>query len=397
MKKTTIALLGFSERAQSILGLYLSRRKMAKYTLVEGVGTLNIIDFDCVNAEQLWEKHKTGAGEIPTIVVSMQELQLENALWFKKPLNLELLTETIDRLVAEYQLSQLAKQDNATAGLDPEETAENTQPKADLSEQRLFISQSLQGYSQSYRKNQVKHSSDAYEEKRSLQWFYGMRDDEDYLDSSKSDELYYQPANYLQGVFMQAQQLAKSQGQPVLINGGGVNMVITDLGTRVYSETKDTLLHKVSFINTEEQSLFIAKAVEQHSFLEQRLSRLTRRASSELLWSLSMWSSKGRLPLNISGESIIQLKRWPNFTRKDLSPHAMEIAALWFNQKVSINETAAILAVPYRAVYSVFSACYALDLIEFIDEVEPKNQLSSSKQKVSLPKRIFRALFNKLS
>ena len=241
-----------------------------------------------------------------------------------------------------YRVIELAKQDNATAGLDPEETAENTQPKADLSEQRLFISQSLQGYSQSYRKNQVKHSSDAYEEKRSLQWFYGMRDDEDYLDSSKSDELYYQPANYLQGVFMQAQQLAKSQGQPVLINGGGVNMVITDLGTRVYSETKDTLLHKVSFINTEEQSLFIAKAVEQHSFLEQRLSRLTRRASSELLWSLSMWSSKGRLPLNISGESIIQLKRWPNFTRKDLSPHAMEIAALWFNQKVSINETAAI-------------------------------------------------------
>lgn len=425
MKKTTVALQGFSERAKNILALYLSRRPKGGYTLVDGHGTLNILDLDCVNSEQLWDSYKPAPGQMPCIVVSMKELALEQAIWLKKPLNLQQLTETLDRLVAEHQLRQLEQEP------EPETTAvvpathltldvsfaelEAAAPKAseadelnkvaeaepavaDLSGQRLYVSKSLQGYAKEYSKGSNEHTSDAYEEKRSMQWFYGTRADQEYLDPAKSAELHYTPSSYLQGTFMQAYKLAKSQEQPVQITGGGVNITFMAQGEVVYSETKDTLLHKMSFINTEEQPLFSAKVIEQHPFLEQRLSRLNPRASRELIWNLSLWSSRGWLPHHISAESVIQLKRWPNFTRKDIAPHAMQIVALWFNQSTSINATVTTLGVPYRAVYSVFSACYALGLIELVSAVEPSTTpvAASAKQKVSLPKRIFRALFNKL-
>ena len=405
MKKTTVALQGFSDRAKTILSLYLSRRPKGGYTLVEGNGALNILDMDCINAQQVWESYKSAPGGTPTIVVSVKELNLENAVWLKKPLNLEQFTETLDRLIAEHQLNQLSSlagtgENGQVTPIDKTDVAQLTKAKADISGQRIYISKSLQGYAKDYTKNTVENTSEAYEEKRSMQWFYGTRADVDYLNSKNQSDLYYTPDSYFQGMFIRALELAKSQSNPVQLSGGGVNFVFMQQGAIVYSETKSTLLHKMSFINIEEHNPFQIQALEHYPFLEQKLSRLTPRVSTELLWSLSLWSAKGRLPDAVSAESLIKIKNWPNFTRLDIPPHALEIVALWFHQETSISATATRLDVPYRAVYSVFSACYALGLIEVLHAEQPKIETDTTVQavnKVSLPKRLFRALLNKLS
>ena len=415
MKKVTVALQGFSERAASILMLFLSRRSKGVYTLVEGNGALNILDLDCVNSNQLWESYGSPEGKLPSIVVSVHEKNLPNAIWLQKPLDLERLTSVIDQIVAEHQLQQAeleAQKQQEQSASQAEQSSEairkvleqeaKPRAKVDLSGQRVYISKSLQGYSKEFSGiNTEASTADFYEDRRSLQWFYGTREDEAYLADLKSPELFYDANQYLQGAYIKAVALAKNSDQIIQLNGGGVHLFLTDKGTRVYSETKDSLLHKISFIRATSQQTFTTAPLVDVDLFEQEREQLSVRSTDSLLWNLSLWSARGRLPEGVSGDKVVALTRWPNFTRLDIPPYAMKIVALWFNNPTSINETVAKLDVPYRAVYSVFSACYALGLIKQLSSNEQEQAAAvssaSKPKKVSLPKRLFRALFNKLN
>ena len=99
MEKVTIGLQGFSDRAENILRLFLSRRFKSTYALVEGRGQLNILDLDNVNAKQLWMEHSQSQNAMPSIVVSVHEQNLPNSIWLRKPLNVERLSEVIDKVI----------------------------------------------------------------------------------------------------------------------------------------------------------------------------------------------------------------------------------------------------------------------------------------------------------
>jgi hypothetical protein len=45
-------------------------------------------------------------------------------------------------------------------------------------------------------------------------------------------------------------------------------------------------------------------------------------------------------------------------------PHSLRIAALWVSQPTGLLETARILGVPHRYVFSFYCACKAFDLVE---------------------------------
>lgn len=410
MKKVTIGLLGFSERAASILTLFLSRRLKDTCALVEGRGQLNILDLDCVNAKELWRNHSNLQDVMPSIVVSVHKKDLPNTIWLQKPLDVKRLSKVIDTVITDYQLQQLktdAKHVHEqtrrhattehTTRLVPEalEIKEKPSSKVDLSGQRLYVSNSLKGFSKTYSSNDLEQAvSDLNVEHRSLRWFYGSREDDAYTANFNSPELYYDPEQYLQGAYSKARKWARNKNISTQIIGAGVHLFITDTGRTTYSNKNLSSLKQVCFVRTTGKVFNVEPLINANSF-ERQKKQLVPFYSNNLLWSLSLWSARGRLPVGISGDTVVSLTRWPNFTRIDISTHAMIIVALWFNKPATINATAVQLNVPFRAVYSVFSACYALGLVKQLSNNELKQQ--QSVKKISLPKQFFRSLFKKLN
>jgi hypothetical protein len=81
------------------------------------------------------------------------------------------------------------------------------------------------------------------------------------------------------------------------------------------------------------------------------------------LWKLAIWSSKGRYPLSIDINSPVYLKRWPNFTRYIVTPHALRISALLIERgPQTLLNIAALLNIELRYVYVFMSAVCALGL-----------------------------------
>ena len=74
----------------------------------------------------------------------------------------------------------------------------------------------------------------------------------------------------------------------------------------------------------------------------------------------------------------------------------MQVVALWFNRPTPINQTVTQLNLPYRVVYSIYSACYALGIVASNEVKLQARAAVNVAEKVSLPKKIFRAIFNKL-
>jgi hypothetical protein len=82
------------------------------------------------------------------------------------------------------------------------------------------------------------------------------------------------------------------------------------------------------------------------------------------IWKLSLWASRGRLPLGTPVNVPVTLHRCPNFTRLLLAPGAMSIAALWAHEPHTLIHTAEVLNLPQRSVFSFYSAASALGLAQ---------------------------------
>ena len=426
MNNITIGLHGFSDRSANILKLFLARHFKAMRALVNTDGLLNIIDLDSINARQIWDSYSGIKKEVPLIVVSIHEKKLSNTVWLKKPIDVERLMLVIEQLYSNYKKhsSNLAEDDKLRRIADLEDidtkdfkcvekvliavrndvckelnNEEIKKTEADISKQRVYVSKSLQGYSLdvascSLEKNTV-HSSD---ERRALQAYYGSRDDSLYIDDLKSSDHFYEARDFLQGSYTDALELSRKEDKIIHLKSSGVSLYINYKENRVYTNCRESLLRNVSFIKNTGADSFTVVPLNNYEHFESKRQQFSVYTLKRLLWSLSLWSSRGRLPVGVSGDAVVTLNRWPNFTRLDITPYAMQIVALWFNKPTSVNQTAIQLNVPYRAVYSVFSACYAHGLIVGLssDEAQIVKETINIKQKVSLPKQLFRAIFNKL-
>jgi hypothetical protein len=107
--------------------------------------------------------------------------------------------------------------------------------------------------------------------------------------------------------------------------------------------------------------------------IQQRLAtdKLMAQSLDSFLWKMALWTSRGKIPKGADLSRNIVLLHWPNFTRLILTPHAMEISALWIAQPQSLLDTAKLLEIPQRYVFSFFSAACAIKLA-FIDRRQDK-------------------------
>jgi hypothetical protein len=191
------------------------------------------------------------------------------------------------------------------------------------------------------------------------QTFVGMVPDIDPQDPAQTSKVYYNPEHYLQGHLQQALNLAVRYNRNVAIEGPwpAMELLIEEHKVRVATEERHLRSHCTLPDATLEMRL---RQFDDASQLDDNSPSYSLPA---LFWKVALWASRGRLPMGTSLSQPIYLRHWPNFTRLEVTPYALAIAALWAEQPRSLIDTAKHLQIPQRYVFAFYSAAKSLQLV----------------------------------
>lgn len=220
-------------------------------------------------------------------------------------------------------------------------------------------------------------------------------DDIDLTDKEAIKRLFYNPNDYLQGSFQKAVRLSKHRNKAVKLDmGRGKAMFILPTADSVILDVSDRLLRPLCVQSTNTGQHFSAAELDETE--ESLLARKKGQPCSEiepLLWKVTLWSSRGRVPFDTNLKGTVVLTNWPNFTRLIAIPQFIRMAAYWSQGEHSLFETTASLGIPQRYMLSFYSACHALNLAS----ISAKTDAGGDKVKTqATDNREHRSMFSKM-
>lgn len=181
--------------------------------------------------------------------------------------------------------------------------------------------------------------------------------------------LVYVVDEYLQGALARLYVKAKEEGEIITLD--------VSYGMISYNPKNHQVLVNVG-LTTLQNISSMADLKPQYLPLPQPASMIIGAKwenADTLLWKTTIWASRGRLPVGTDIDTPFILKHWPNFTRFMLTPHAMEITALWIHEPITLRKTIALLSIPQRTVFSFYSAVIALDFVVLTPENKEEQQV----------------------
>ncbi|OGT90836.1 MAG: hypothetical protein A2286_03340 [Gammaproteobacteria bacterium RIFOXYA12_FULL_61_12] len=212
--------------------------------------------------------------------------------------------------------------------------------------------------------------------------------DVDLSNPEERETILYSPEAYLLGDVTSALDAARKTHRPVLIEAMRERIVFFPESNLLFTTFDPYHLKKVCGepLHRSEVSTHILGDRES-VVLEDQISGGKLVNADTFLWSMSIWTSLGRLPRDFDIHMPVTLKHWPNLTRLPPTPHAMRIASLWSQRAVTLEETAQLLEIPQRCVFAFFNAASALGRLRFVPGAKSHGGLASHKN---------RGLFSKL-
>lgn len=181
------------------------------------------------------------------------------------------------------------------------------------------------------------------------------------LDPDAPDTWYrafYDPDEYFQGHLTQAVSMAQTAARSVAMTGlWGSWIIPPDNGPVLQLSMPDHHLRSLCL------ATMGARDVRFELIDDAPPADATPRVNRDsLLWKVTLWTARGRVPKGTPLDEPVYLRHWPDLNTLLVTPDAMRIAALWLNHPISIRSLAAHLSVPQRHVFSFYSACAAIGL-----------------------------------
>jgi hypothetical protein len=119
-------------------------------------------------------------------------------------------------------------------------------------------------------------------------------------------------------------------------------------------------------VNTDNIKIHALDYSEVRLYRKKMNDDLNRTHSIEsFIWTTSLLTSRGRLLEHTDITKKISLKAWPNLTRLEKTPHAMNIAAVFSKHPGSLQDVPKWLNIPQRYVFAFYNAAISLEMVEF--------------------------------
>jgi hypothetical protein len=345
-----IAGLGMDEHARMMLQMVFKSRAKDTYVIVEeALAEAVIFDMDGFGANELWKSFHAANPGLPVIAMSLRQRPVEGAQALKKPVDISELLRALEQLKQQV----IGKRKSVAQLSEPlqKSTHQPVSPKVSAGKPDLH------GLSVNIEQRNARRFSGYTEDS-----VCGYQPDID-LDKAKNavlDKLYYDPARHLQGILAQAAELGHNRQGAIEIAGLSGILIVLPHKNQVLYDLGEESLRPLCMLPLNAPKVAITplsdEAVSQR--VQIATSSLHYSYLDRFLWQVGIWTAHGRLPKDTPLDAPIVLTRWPNFTRLPVTPRALQIAALWIEQAYSLVDTAKILAIPQRYVFTFYSAAH---------------------------------------
>ncbi|MCB1923250.1 MAG: hypothetical protein KDJ27_05805 [Gammaproteobacteria bacterium] len=361
--------LGFSSRAQAALEMAVASRGAAHYTFVSEIPAtqITIVDLDGADAKKLLADFRQRF-DGPVVALSVRDPELRDITWIAKPVKVSTLLAALADLEGQLSLPPVAKPpaarivelpDTRTPAAEP--TAIAPPPASEPAKARVPRVPKVADA------QDTAHAAGLARTERRWHPSYGKMSEAAYTDPDARTQLFYDPADYFQSALQRAIEQATSNNRPLRIKleGSGNSVNVFPELNRVQTNLRENLLRSLAMIKGSGKDSTIEALPDDAEpvidFTDPRLESTTG-----LLWKAALWAAMGRVPVGTELELPVTLKAWPNFTRIFIPHHAIQIAALWSQRPATLHETATILGIEHRYVFSFYSATAVLGLVEQI-------------------------------
>lgn len=394
-----IALHGMDERTYKMMVMYFQGPCNGAAAVVEDLNAeVDVIDADSREAKALLEQKLTESAK-PIIVLSLRELTFRNILYVKKPVKvadmLLALSEADAILSAKKKPNNRVKShiENITIGQSVNSISETENPLPPAKDQ-------VKKSTTDEQKKTSKHQTAMQLDEGKFSSYIGSVPGLDVNDPKQFAAASYNPKHYFQGYVQSALMVTKAKKQVMRLNSGWKPLIIFPYNHEVWLDADDKQLRAFASVVMNKISVPGITLTPADSITSSTPEDLEKFHSNDaFLWKLAVWTSKGRYPDALDIHRPVYLKRWPNFTRLIVTPHALRIAALLVASPRTLPETADVLKIKPQYVFAFISAAYALGLIgqaqRKADEIIQPSTIKKNEQQSLLSRIIGKLSTNK--
>lgn len=372
--------LGMDERSHQTLRMFFERQ-LGGTCVLSGRENAHVvlIDIDAYQSKALLDEELRDHAERPLILLSLNDTEalIPNAVLVKKPVKIELFAHALREL--SQRLFEPKRETHFSSAA--EQVLEGHRVKH------------LGGGAAQPQHVESTDVAAVHLQSRISSFYIGSMPDADLSDPAQRAKVFYEPDHFLQGHLQRAFALGIENASVVRLSGSAFqHMDIYPFARRVAASAPSSTLYAGGRLPTSNHDVTIELVADAPHFPPEfeKTEDL-----DVMLWKLALWASRGRVPLGTDLDWPVYLKRWPNLTRLLVPPHATRTAGLWARQRFGLAETAVILGIPQRFVFSFYSACAAIEL------TTPARRAADVLVEAEAPKAherrgLFRLLLNKL-
>lgn len=382
-----VALLGMSEKGISTFSYFIKKQvaHQLKQTSDLDAAEVFIADFDTEIGISQWHQYARIC-EKPAILISVENPNKANSVWVKKPVvsrDLELaVTELVKLAVGAHEEEKATV--TAVEEKPVKQTLQVVEPKVQVEKVERKT-----GYQRDFSDDNSPNLSLSKEE---IVECCGVREDIDPAQADFIKQVCFSDEKTLLASVKKGIHIARDKNCVVYIQGLPLEMAILPGAQKVVVELSNRHLrhlcampmqvmpgHKLLHVSPLEcEGLFSAHHKNMHSV-------------DEVLWQLTLWTARGRLIQPIDPHRKVRFDHWPNFTRLQITPHAIHIAALWTRYSMSPVEMAQAMQVPQRYVFALASAASSVGVL-----VKDEHGIGMKKQEAKKSHSIFSTILRSL-
>lgn len=348
-----VALHGMDPRSQKTMELYLKGPCRGIAIVVDDAeAEIDILDADFPNAGEILKARTARQIERPIILLSLERLNIQNTHFLQKPVKAAQLVDMLVKVRPKIVAPKIkpvhrerileAADSNAVKTVDP---AHKHQPVAS--------------------ETPVKRRSAMQMNEGGYTGFLGTLSDIDFNDPKHLSAAFFDPKRFFLGFVQSAYKVARAEGRALQLQSMWKPLFIYPGLQQIW-------------VDADEKQLRVMAGMEQNKTLNSYVSLLPFDVNADknykendkfqdmdaFLWKLTIWTSKGRLPVGVDAKHPVFLKQWPNFTRVMITPDSMRISALLAQGPRTPLEIVRELNIRPEYVFAFISACHAVGILD---------------------------------
>ena len=384
-KPIKLALHGMDSRITKAMMMFLQGPCNGAAIIVnDDDAEIDVYDYDTPSSKILIDNLQSEFQEKPVILMSLKDVGREGAIYLQKPIKpvdfLRVLEESKNTMA---KLSQ-AKQPNDSQvfsktsgnvirnafGNTEKNTGSNanrieaSSPDQDISAEKPSLKTYV--YDSSEQNKTAKHQTAMRLDEKSFHQFLGSFEEIDINDRKQIALAFYNPKDYYQGFVQSAYGVCLAKKQILTLESVWEPITLFPRTQEVWFDASDLELRSFAGLVLSHES--VKSKIKLTPVSVETISKeftFDKFQSMEtFLWKLACWTSKGFYPKTIDYLQPIYLKRWPNFTRLLITPHALRITALLSQGPRTMESLARALDIKLQYVFVYVSATHAIGMVD---------------------------------